>query len=142
MTISALRATPAQIPQCLELRKAVFVDEQQIDAALEFDGLDEEARHYIALHNGKAVGTGRVRLLGSDAKVERFAVLAEARKLGVGRAVMQAILNDLAQEAGLTRFVLSAQDHAIPFYEKLGFVCITDWYEEAGIPHRKMEKRL
>ena len=135
----ARRATAEEVAHCRGIRKAVFIVEQEIDAALEFDGLDEEARHYIALSGDEPVGTARVRQVDDAAKVERFAVLKAARNLGVGRTIMDAIIEDWSGEPGIQRFILSAQDHAIPFYERQGFVCITDWYEEAGIPHRKME---
>ena len=32
--------------------------------------------------------------------------------------------------------------HAIPFYEKLGFTVCGPVYDDAGIPHRDMEKPL
>jgi len=140
MTVTAARARPDQMALCFDIRTAVFVDEQQIDRALEFDGLDDDAVHYQVSINGEMVGTARVRRLEADAKVERFAVLKSARKSGAGRALMDAIFRDCAGADGLERYILSAQDHAIAFYERLGFRCITDWYEEAGIPHRTMDR--
>ena len=69
-------------------------------------------------------------------KIGRVAVLPAYRKSGVGAAVMRAV------EAANPRatFVLDAQIHALPFYERLGYVAEGDQFQEAGIPHRRMKK--
>ena len=59
------------------------------------------------------------------------------RGRGVGRAILEALI-DVGLAAGRSEFVLSAQCHAIAFYEKSGFVAEGPVYEEAGIDHRRM----
>jgi ElaA protein len=76
--------SPAEIEQALAIRRTVFIEEQGVSEALEFDGLDQEARHLLASVDGEPSGTLRMRLLerGRVAKIERVAVLAPCRHLG------------------------------------------------------------
>src|SRR5690606_8034658 len=70
------------------IRRHVFCDEQRVDPALEFDGLDDDCRHYLAWRDGRAIGTARLRPTGPAAfKIERVAVLAEERRRGAGAAL-------------------------------------------------------
>ncbi|NBR28157.1 MAG: GNAT family N-acetyltransferase [Betaproteobacteria bacterium] len=48
----------------------------------------------------------------------------------------------MARERGDTEIELSAQTHALGFYEKFGFVACGDEYQDVGIPHRSMRLRL
>jgi predicted GNAT family N-acyltransferase len=48
----------------------------------------------------------------------------------------------MAKAQGMTRLVLSAQTHALGFYEKAGFIPEGSIYDEAGIPHRSMSLNL
>lgn len=64
-----------------QIRIAVFQDEQGVDPALEFDGLDEQSQHFLAFLNDKPVGTARIREINAQmAKIERLAVLKSARE--------------------------------------------------------------
>ncbi len=76
-----------------QIRRTVFQDEQGVDPALEFDGLDEEAEHLLAYLDGQPVGTARLRALDAAVvKIERLAVLAPQRGRGLGKGLMQAAL--------------------------------------------------
>ena len=55
---------------------------------------------------------------------------------------MLTLLLELARQAGFTEAVLHAQTHAIPFYEKQGFMVSGPQFMEAGIPHRVMRFSL
>ena len=121
------------------IRRAVFVEEQGVPEELEWDGLDEDCRHALALGPGEVViGTGR---LTPDARIGRMAVAREWRGLGVGSAILRALLRD-AQNAGCTVVSLHAQVHALPFYEKHGFSAQGPEFLEADIPHRVMRLEL
>jgi predicted GNAT family N-acyltransferase len=127
--------------QAYEIRRRVFRDEQHVPEEVEFDTDDELAVHALASVGGRPAGTGRVVFHTDYAKIGRMAVLAELRRRGVGRAILERLMA-LATERGATRFVLHAQVHAIPFYEAAGFRVVGDELEEAGIPHRRMERRV
>ena len=135
------RAQPSELGDCFALRRGVFVDEQGVPDALERDEHDALALHWIVRVDGEIVGTARARRVGHDAKAERVAVRADLRGAGVGRALMEAI-EDWARSAGLAAVRLNAQATAVPFYEILGYTAEGPPFEEAGIPHRSMRKRL
>jgi len=121
------------------IRHAVFCDEQQVEPALEFDGLDDHCRHYLAKNGTVAMGTARIRDTGDGLiKIERVAVLAPDRGQGIGRALMVRTIED-ARATGAATIAIHAQCHAEEFYQALGFRRIGHVFDEAGIPHVRME---
>lgn len=128
------------------VRHEVFVTEQGVPEDLEWDEHDDESEtiHFVAYDDGKPVGAARLRPKdesGRVGKVERVATLKDRREEGIGAAIMDA-LEDAAREAGYEKLVLHAQTHAEPFYLHLGYETTSDVFDEAGIPHVEMEKRL
>lgn len=124
---------------CEALRLAVFVEEQHVPEHEEWDGNDEQALHVLARDAaGVAIGTGR---LLPDGRIGRMAVAKEWRARGVGAALLRELIRQ-AHERGHREAVLSSQAHAIPFYERFGFVAEGDEYDDAGIPHRTMRLSL
>ncbi|WP_290797337.1 GNAT family N-acetyltransferase [Halomonas sp.] len=121
-----------------EIRRDVFIEEQQVPVAEEWDGRDEECRHFLALLDGTPVGTAR---LLPDAHIGRVAVLAEARDSGIGTALMLAAI-ETARRENHPAVELAAQTHALAFYERLGFEAFGDEFLDAGIPHRNMRLEL
>jgi ElaA protein len=133
---------------CLTLRRRVFIDEQRVPEELELDGDDDACTHFlVADAAGTPVATARMRLLTDPAtgakvaKAQRVAVDAGRRREGVGALVMRA-LEDAARASSATSVKLSSQVHALPFYERQGYVAHGDVYDDAGIPHRDMTKSL
>ncbi|WP_058996071.1 GNAT family N-acetyltransferase [Haloarcula sp. CBA1127] len=124
------------------VRTAVFVEEQGVSEDEELDGNDSEAVQFLAREDEHPVGTARLRfpepMVG---KVERVAVREPYRGDGVGAALMRAV-EDAARDDGATELKLHAQTHVEPFYQQLGYETVSDEFEEAGIPHVKMRKRL
>jgi len=74
-------------------------------------------------------------------KVERVAVRADYRETGLGRAIMERI-ESLARRRGLDRLELHSQTRVEGFYESLGYETTSGVFEEAGIPHVEMRRRL
>ena len=121
------------------VRRAVFIDEQGVPEALEWDADDPGALQLLAVDDqGEAIGCAR---LLPDGHIGRMAVLPAWRRRGVGRALLAAVL-DAAQARGHAVAQISAQTHAADFYVRAGFVAVGEEYEEAGIPHVAMQKRL
>jgi predicted GNAT family N-acyltransferase len=124
------------------VRQAVFQVEQQIAPALDFDGLDTEALHLVAYLGAEAVGTARIRFLSDRlAKLERVAVLSDYRGQGIGAALVCAAI-DALQQQHIAEIKLNAQRSSQGFYQKLGFEPQGSPFEEAGIPHIEMRRRL
>lgn len=118
-----------------EIRHAVFVAEQQVPEELEWDGEDPYARHWLAYDDdGQPVGTARLTRSG---QVGRMAVLPEHRGRGIGSALLKAIVKH-ARRQDRRELFLHAQQHAIGFYERAGFVVEGPEFMDAGIPHRVM----
>ncbi|WP_349617860.1 GNAT family N-acetyltransferase [Azotobacter salinestris] len=119
------------------IRDSVFIAEQAVPPELEWDSEDEEAVHFLAFAGKFAVGTAR---LLRDGHIGRVAVLKDWRGLRIGNALMHAAIAE-AGSRGLHHLVLSAQVHATRFYERLGFVIVSDEYLDAGIPHVEMVRQ-
>jgi predicted GNAT family N-acyltransferase len=135
--------TPAELADAFAIRRAVFVHEQGVAEALEFDERDAQARHLLALRDGEPVGTLRVRWLdrGRTAKIERVAVVLAARGSNIGRALLEAALA-LAGAAGADTASIHAQTTVQGFYDKLGFVAFGPEFMEDGILHVAMRLAL
>ncbi|MFB4390323.1 MULTISPECIES: GNAT family N-acetyltransferase [unclassified Pseudomonas] len=116
------------------IRSAVFVAEQHVPPELEFDAEDPTAVHFLALEGEYPVGTAR---LLPDGTIGRVSVLKDWRGLNVGDALMRAVILE-AQNRDLKQQRLSAQVHATPFYERLGFRVVSEEFLEAGIAHVDM----
>jgi predicted GNAT family N-acyltransferase len=121
------------------VRVTVFVVEQGVPAALEWDEHDAVSEHAIARDAaGTVVGTGR---LLPDGHIGRMAVLREARGQGVGSALLEALMRR-ALERGMAMVVLNAQTRAEPFYARHGFTRVGATFIEADIPHVEMRRVL
>lgn len=134
--------TPDEIATCLSIRAAVFTLEQGVPPELELDELDAEAIHYLGYEGEAPLATGRVRLIGDVAKVQRVAVLAAARGTGLGAQLMRHVVDDLRKCSGARRVTLGSQETAVGFYERLGFAKHGERFMDAGIPHFEMRLDL
>ncbi|KQV16899.1 MULTISPECIES: GNAT family N-acetyltransferase [unclassified Kitasatospora] len=132
------------------IRHEVFVVEQGVPAELEYDEYDATAVHVLALADGMALGTGRL-IHGAEALgktgiagrvlLGRLAVRKAARGTGLGAELVRA-LEQAGREHGGTELELHAQVQALGFYERLGYVAEGPVYDDAGIPHRTMTRKL
>lgn len=132
----------AELRAALGLRHAVFVDEQGVDPAQEWDGRDGEATHLVAIDGaGTVVGTCRLLVDGAVAKLGRLAVAAPARRQGVGTVLLHAG-EAWSREAGCARIVLHAQTYARALYAAAGYEAVGETFMEAEIEHVRMERDL
>ncbi len=127
---------------CHALRRTVFIEEQNVSEAEEVDGRDGEALHILATLDGEALGCARILIGDGVAKIGRVCVLKQARGSGLGAAIIEACLDVARDQIGVTKAKLGAQTHALGFYEQLGFTAFGPIYDDAGIPHRDMERAL
>jgi predicted GNAT family N-acyltransferase len=129
------------------VRLAVFVSEQGIPEAEEWDATDAVALHAVCLAQGQALATGRVWRDAARpdtahiAHIGRLAVLASQRGRGIGRMVLQALMQQ-AREWQCSSVVLHAQTSALGFYEAQGFVAEGECFDEVGIAHVRMRCAL
>jgi predicted GNAT family N-acyltransferase len=122
------------------VRETVFWLEQRIPRELEFDDRDAVCIHLLAFDAEAPIGTARLDL-GLGGKVGRVAVLAARRRSGVGTALMEHA-HAIARERGLRSVWCNAQISAQAFYERLGYELTGAPFDEAGIEHVRMQRRL
>jgi predicted GNAT family N-acyltransferase len=134
--------TAQDLEECFRIRQEVFIGEQHVPADLERDGDDSKALHFMALADGRSVGTARVVLRddGASAKIGRVAVSRSNRGFGIGKLLIAAI-EAAPSLRHIENFILDAQTHALQFYEQLGYEAYGAEFMDAGIPHRHMKKR-
>ena len=125
----------------MDLRVRVFCDEQGVSREEELDGLDDEALQIVALDESGVVATCRLRDLGAEWKLERMAVEARVRGLGVGASLLVGAEAE-ARTRGAEQMVMHAQIRAEPFYAANGYTREGEVFMDAGIEHIAMRKRL
>ncbi|MCY3656338.1 MAG: GNAT family N-acetyltransferase [Chloroflexi bacterium] len=159
--------TPEEMEEALSVRRAVFIDEQRIDEDEEIDRYDADpatvtdAVHVLGRLDGRPVATARLLLdmagpgagipRGADGQssedagipgrfphIGRVAVLQSERGRYWGVGVMEA-LHDEARRRGYAGCTLAAQEYAVGFYAKLGYVARGEVFLDAGIEHRWMD---
>lgn len=132
------------LQKAFEIRKKVFVEEQNVPEVDEFDEYDvlcSTCEHILIENETESVATGRLRKIEDIGKIERICVLASKRDLGLGKKIIVA-LEEIAKKQGIMKLKLHGQTHAEGFYHKLGYETTSDVFMEDGIPHIVMEKTL
>lgn len=120
------------------IREKVFIEEQKVTPQLEWDGRDEEAIHFLAYQDEKAIGCARAFVIENHMQLGRMAVLKEYRNKGIGSFLIEKAITT-AKLNQLSKISISAQCHAIDFYKKFGFEVTSEIYLDAGISHQDME---
>lgn len=130
--------------KAFEIREEVFVVEQQVAAEEEFDEFEDESHHFAALdEHDESIGSARWRFTDKGIKLERFTVKKSYRGKGLGTAIVQAVMDDIAElaEPG-TYLYMHSQLDAVPLYAKFGFEKKGDQFDECGIMHYLMWRKL
>ena len=145
--------TAGQLAEAIEVRRAVFIEEQQVPEDEEIDGYDDDPAapgmservvHVLGRLDGRPMATARLLLDHAGEPphgyphIGRVAVLAELRGRRYGEQIMEA-LHEEARRRGHGGITLAAQEHARPFYERLGYIARGGLFLDAGIEHRWMD---
>jgi len=120
------------------IRKQVFIEEQKVPEDMEWDEFDASASHFLTLKDNQAIACARLK---TDGQIGRMAVLPEHRDKGIGKQLLQLVLQEAATQ-NLDTVYLHAQVTARAFYEKHGFSARGDIFYEANIPHQEMLKKI
>ena len=135
-------AGAADWPEMAALRTRVFVEEQGVPPEIEQDGADATAVHALSRDDaGRVVATGRLIERDGRAVIGRMAAEPSVRGRGHGAAVL-AELHRQAVLRGHREVELHAQVTARSFYERAGYTAVGEVYQEAGIAHVTMRRRL
>ncbi|MFX5737952.1 GNAT family N-acetyltransferase, partial [Acinetobacter baumannii] len=107
------------------IREQVFIQEQGIAPEDEWDDFDATAVQFMVYDKEQPIATAR---LLPQHSVGRVAVLMPYRKQGIGKILMQHII-DYARNQKLPYLKLSAQTYVTAFYEALGFKVQSEVYK-------------
>ena len=132
-----IATTRDEVLRAMVVRSIVFIGEQRCPFREEFDGLDAGAIHVLGEDAGEPVAAARIRNVDGWAKLERIAVLQQARGQGLGHRLVEYML-EVARERGFRRFKMHAQAYLVDFYRKHGFEPRGEIFQEAGIDHYLM----
>jgi predicted GNAT family N-acyltransferase len=124
--------------EILNIRRSVFIEEQNISEDLEIDSYEQECTYFLTSFNGKPAGTGRLRIYGNFIKFERVATKKSLRGKGVATDLMQTMLQYAQSEYPELVPFMHAQSDSVGFYRKLGWIEVGEPFIEADIPHQVM----
>ncbi len=129
--------------QLREIRELVFMQEQGVSAADEWDDKDETAVHFLVLTKaGHAIACARLLTETNSGErvfhIGRVAVLKEYRQQAIGRNLMLAIISHCKVLHPDDKIYLHAQTSRQRFYEHLEFAAQGSIFMDAGIPHIEM----
>jgi len=137
--------TLTQLYDIMALREKTFAYEQHCTAT-DFDGLDKQAMHLLGMRDNEIIAYARLLPPGVYAKdvvsFGRLVITQQYRGKGLGKQMMQEIINYIADHYLNVPIKFSAQTYLQPFYENFGFHAVGDVYDEGGIPHIRMQKML
>lgn len=128
--------------QSLRLRDVVL--RRPLGRSIADDDLsgDAEALHIGAFAEERLVGTLMLRPKGAGVfQMKQVAVDESLRGMNVGRKLVEAAEASAIAEGGAA-IILHARKLAIVFYEKMGYAREGEPFEEMGIPHARMTKKL
>lgn len=121
-----LRAfAPEHIPGAMSLSQEAGWPHRPEDWALTLS----VSQGVVALHDGEIVGTALCSIFGEVALINMIIVDARMRGQGLGRKLMQAVL----ELAGTRELRLTATTDGRPLYEKLGFEVTGEILQHQGI---------
>lgn len=127
--------------QALNVRKVVFVDEQKVSLEEEIDDLEDVSIHMIGVHKDEVIAASRIRFVDDYGKLERIAIKKDFRGNNFGLQMVRA-MEEVIIKNNYHLAKLNAQTYATTFYEKLGYLVVSEEFIDAGIPHVTMTKKL
>ena len=127
---------------CLDLRRTVFIEEQNVPENEEVDGDDPGCDHILLTESDIPVGAARLKYYNDFIKVQRVCVLKNYRGQGIGSKIINFIIRHVEKNDIRSSVRLGSQIHALEFYKRLGFIEFGEEYLDAGILHKDMEFQI
>ena len=132
--------TTEELYEILRSRAEIFVVEQKI-SYVDTDGIDYNSLHCCIEEGGRVEAYLRA-FYDADGSVKVGRVLTLAHGRGLGRRLMERSLEAIREKLPSKLIYVNAQEHAVGFYEKLGFIGVSDVFYEENIPHIRMELKI
>jgi hypothetical protein len=140
VTISRINNKHPIFQQVWDLREEVLRKPLGLSLRNEDLSRDNSNEIFIAIHEGKVVGTVFLQPLeNNEAQLRAMAVYNEWQGKGIGRMLVNA-LEEYAWANGFSKVVLHSRKVAMGFYSNLGYQHYGSEFTEVGIPHYMMEK--
>ena len=127
----------SELKKIFKIRETVFAKEQKVPRNIESDKFDKTSKHVIVNYKGKPIGCARVRFVNGNAKLERIAVLKSSRGKGIGKSIMNYLVN-YCKDKRAKGVYMNAQYYLKDYYSKLGFITKGKPFFEAKLKHIKM----
>lgn len=132
--------TNEELYAILKARTDIFVVEQKCPYP-ELDNIDQRSEHLFYTENHEILSY--LRIFWKDSHTAQIGrVIAPARGKGYGLKILHEGVEYAKKIMHADTVYLEAQVYAIPFYEKEKFVVRSEPFDEDGILHVKMEKKL
>ena len=130
----------SELYEILKSRTEVFLLEQNI-VCQDMDDVDYDCLHCFITDGKRALACLRAFVSG-DGEVTVGRVVSIEHKKGLGRELMQKSLVEIKKTFDCKKIVVHAQKQAEGYYEKMGFLTVSDEFMEENIPHVMMEMNL
>jgi predicted GNAT family N-acyltransferase len=123
-----------------ELREKVLRKPLKLSLYNEDTSDDNQDAIWLALAKEKVIACLMLKDLGNGLlKLRQMAVDDMWQGQGIGKLLIQSAEREAIQSA-YTKIQLHARQHAVGFYESLGYTAFGTIFYEVGIPHLAMEK--
>jgi len=135
--------TRTEQERAFEIRKEVFVLEQELFSNSDVDENDAKSIHLVAEWNHQVVGTVRVFPMNQNGHWigGRLAVRKEYRSTGAGEILVREAMR-CVKNRGCTKFTAHIQLGNVPFFSRLGWKTVEPVKDYFGKPHQLMEANL
>lgn len=133
--------TKDELYEILRTRAEIFVVEQNC-VYQDLDGTDRISLHVFSeAKNGRITSYARLFPKKEEPGVIQMGrVLTLNHGTGLGGELLQKTIEACETHFGNCEIYIEAQVYAIGFYEKAGFVVVSDEFLEDGIPHVQMRR--
>ena len=124
----------------LQLRNDVFAVEQNC-VYRDLDDKDQGSYHLMGWSEERLVAYTRIVPPGTaypQASIGRVVTAPAVRRTGAGKLLMERSISELYRLYGKIPIKIGAQLYLRDFYTALGFIQISDVYDEDGIDHIEM----
>lgn len=129
-----------ELYEILKARSQIFVVEQKC-MYQDIDGTDRRSLHIFYRENEKVIAYMRAFYKDADT-VQVGRVLTLEHGFGHGALLLKNGIMAIKEKMKPKKIFIEAQTYAIGFYERVGFVKVSEEFLDVGIPHVGMELDL
>lgn len=131
-----------ELYEIIKSRTEIFLLEQRI-ICQDLDNKDYESLHCFFVEKERVIAY--LRAFCSDEEngvITVGRVLTLEHKKGLGSELMKKSIKEIKKHFDCKKIMVHAQKQAVGFYEKMGFLKVSDEFLEEGIPHLTMEMKI